>query len=151
MSQQVIQLYAGDRPDGSPVLEEVVVEPVEAGRVRVLQSPGLVLGIAAGDVIEPLRDGKLNVISRGRNLNIQLFFRSEPVALEREAKRRLGPLGGRMDGKAGKQLVFTVPVSAGFPAVEKELRELTTDFPGVQWYYGNVYDPGDGVTPLNWW
>jgi hypothetical protein len=24
-------------------------------------------------------------------------------------------------------------------------------FPDSIWYYGNVYDPEDGVTPLNWW
>jgi hypothetical protein len=23
--------------------------------------------------------------------------------------------------------------------------------PNCEWYYGNVYDLKDGVTPLNWW
>ncbi len=24
-------------------------------------------------------------------------------------------------------------------------------FVGVEWYYGNVYETHDGVTPMNWW
>jgi hypothetical protein len=25
------------------------------------------------------------------------------------------------------------------------------DYPNTIWYYGNVYDPEDGETPLEWW
>jgi hypothetical protein len=37
----------------------------------------------------------------------------------------------------------------GHPAL-RTLGEMMEQFPGSEWYYGNVYDPRDGVTPLNW-
>jgi hypothetical protein len=102
MKPITIELVAGTRTNGSTVTEEVRVAPLGEGRFRVLQSPGLVLGIAAGDAIE-LLDG------------------------------------------------LTIDVAAGFPALEARLNALVAQFPGCEWYYGNVHDPDDGVTPLNWW
>lgn len=47
--------------------------------------------------------------------------------------------------------MYTVPVSAGFVAIEGVLNGLNDRFPDYEWFYGNVYDPKDGETPLNWW
>jgi hypothetical protein len=47
--------------------------------------------------------------------------------------------------------VFTVPVSAGFGAVEAAFDGYVRRQPGAEWYFGNVYDERDGMTPLNWW
>ena len=62
----------------------------------------------------------------------------------------MAKLGGTLDGLDSKVVVYTIPVTAGFEAVEKELNEVVSIFEGAEWYYGNVYDQ-DGVTPLNWW
>ncbi len=43
-------------------------------------------------------------------------------------------------------LSFTVPVKAGFPAVEAAMREVVGD----EWYFSNVYDLATNQ-PLNWW
>jgi hypothetical protein len=48
-------------------------------------------------------------------------------------------------------LVFTVPVAAGFPAIEKRLERRVDELPGATWWYGNVYEAGDPSRPLNWW
>jgi len=48
-------------------------------------------------------------------------------------------------------MVFTVPVGAGFPKIEAIFNDLVAAHPEMEWLFGNVYDPGDGVTPLNWW
>ena len=64
--------------------------------------------------------------------------------------RRL-PLGGRLDGRADRVLVFTIPVEAGFGRVEDVFGRFAGGHPGYEWYYGNVCDPADGVTPLGWW
>jgi hypothetical protein len=40
------------------------------------------------------------------------------------------------------------------PALQRLSESFMTPkskYPGCQWIYGNVYDPADGVTPLNWW
>ena len=149
--KEVTQLFAAARTDGSPVYEEVVVERLGPGRFKLMQSPGLVLGVAAGDVIEVSEDRRATVVERGGNLCIQIYTdgagaKSEPAALE-----RLVPLGGRLDGRSEQQLVFTVPASVGLAAVEAAMTEVVRQFPKTEWSYGNVYDPADGVTPLNWW
>jgi Domain of unknown function (DUF4265) len=149
---EVICLMAGEHADGSPVMEEVLVEPLEGGRYRLLRSPGLVLGLAAGDVLEVGAGGAFEVLSRAGNLCIQVYVPREGIEeIESAARHEMESLDGRLDGKASGQLVFTVHVSAGFVPVEEALRRLTSRFHDVEWYYGNVYEPHDGVTPMNWW
>jgi hypothetical protein len=148
---ETLNLFAGRRSDSSRVDEEVLVRSLGSRRFELLKSPGLVLGLAAGDVFELNDHDEFVVVTRGRNLCVQLFFMTEPEALAQEANRRLEPMGGRLDGRAVHQLVYTVPVAAGFESIEGALRDLITKFPQVTWYFGNVYDPKDGVTPLNWW
>jgi hypothetical protein len=107
--------------------------------------------VAAGDVIQIDEGLTPRVISRGRNLCIQVYSKSAGRQVEDALVQNLRPLGGYLDGKSPRQLVFTVPVAAGFEAIEKRLTIALTPFPDVEWFYGNVYDPLDGVTPLNWW
>src|SRR5690606_39345213 len=114
---ELLKLYAGIRTDGSAVQEEVPVEGLGGGRFRILQSPGLVLGVAAGDVIELTSAGRFKVVSRGRNLCVQVFAPASSVdRLENALTGRLKVLGGRLDGRGAQLLVYTVPVSVGFPA-----------------------------------
>jgi hypothetical protein len=44
-----------------------------------------------------------------------------------------------------------VPLSEGFSKIEKVFNSTVEKCSGYGWSYGNVYDPTDGVTPLNWW
>jgi hypothetical protein len=64
-------------------------------------------------------------------------------------------IGGRLDGDAAtsrnSMLVFTFPVNIGFPAIEGVMASAKALSPRCEWFYGNVYDLNDGVTPLNWW
>jgi hypothetical protein len=146
-----IELFAGKRSDGSSVNEQVLVEPLGGTRYLLLRSPGVVLGLAAGDEFDTKGDGGFEIVRRGRNLCIQILFSPEPATLEPEAAKAFANLGGRLDGGTKGLLVYTVPVAVGFPAVEAVLSRLVSAYPGVEWYYGNVYDPKDGITPLNWW
>jgi hypothetical protein len=149
--EEVLRVVAGTSSDGTPAFEEVLVEACGAGQYRLLRSPGLVLGMAAEDTFMLNPDGSCRVISRGRNLCIQVLATARLDELEREATPRLLRLGGRLDGKTSEELVYTVPVEAGFSAIERVLREVIGKHLAAEWYYGNVYDPEDGVTPLNWW
>ena len=148
---QTVELYAGNRSDGSPVQEQVLVEPLSANQYKVLCSPGLVQGIAADDVIDVVAGDRFEVVRRGGNLCIQVYAPKDLHDIEVELTRGLSPLGGRLDGKAPKQVVFTVPAAAGFAAIERVLQACVEKFVATEWYYGNVYDTRDGVTPLNWW
>jgi Domain of unknown function (DUF4265) len=146
---QTLQLLAGSRDDGSPVYEEVRVEPIQDGRYRLMQSPGLVMGLAAGDVFVAKSGGQFDLETRGGNICVQIFC-DQADAVEPHATKELASIGGWLDGKAKKELVFTIAASVGFPEIERVLDTLKLVL-GVEWYYGNVYDPIDGVTPLNWW
>jgi hypothetical protein len=80
------------------------------------------------------------------------FFATQRISdVDRFATGRVIELRGWLDGKAAKELVYTIPVSAGFPAIEGLFSEVKAAYPDVEWYFGNVYDERDGVTPLNWW
>ena len=48
-------------------------------------------------------------------------------------------------------LVYSIHVSCGFSAIENILNEFVGRDGQSAWMYGNVYDPADGETPLNWW
>ena len=58
------------------------------------------------------------------------------AALERETPRMLG---------------YSIHVSCGFDAIEAILNHYVGQDGQSLWMYGNVYDPTDGQTPLNWW
>ena len=148
--RHTLNIFVQKRRDGSPFYEEVLVEPLGDGRYKLVQSPGLVLDTAADDIFELDDQHRLEMIERGMNLCIQVFHRTKGTELERALARRMITVGGRLDGQTASVIVYTVPVSVGFRRVEEAL-EVVAEFPDAKWYYGNVYDPEDGVTPLNWW
>jgi Domain of unknown function (DUF4265) len=148
---RTVQILAGYSTQGRPAYEEVHVELHEGDRYRLLQSPGLALGIAAGDVFTINSGGEFTVVERGHNLCIQIFSEVGLAALEQVATPAFAKVGGRLDGQASKELVYTISVEVGFPVIEATLASVKARFPFMEWYYGNVYDPADGVTPLGWW
>ena len=136
--------------------EKLLVEQIGPDRFRLVYSPGFVEGLAAGDVIELSAEDRLGyrIVERAGNLCVWFFFNRlgqnrgpEAERLREEVER----IGGWLDGGGAYLLIFTIPVSAGFPAVERVFDAAVTRIAGSEWLYGNVYDPNDGQTPLNWW
>ena len=146
-SRTTVNCLVGHKRNGDPVLEEVLVDLQDDGAVRVVASPTLALGFAAGDLLRVDDEGRTEVIERGGNLAVQVYVPHEH--LDRWSSQ-LRDLGGRVDGRAPGVSVVTVPVSAGFQAVEKLVTEIVQSVPDGEWYFGNVY-ADDGETPLNWW
>ena len=143
--------------DGKPVLENVVVERLGENHFHLVCSPGLVPGMAAGDEFE-LADHEMHgyrLLKRGGNICVQVFLPIDARTGLQTIVPLVEQLGGRLDGEAAvsrnSMLVFTFPVSAGFPAIEKLMARVKAISPDCEWFYGNVYDLKDGVTPLNWW
>ena len=143
-------MIAGKKTTGEPVFEQVLAEKLEAeDTYRVVASPGLVLGVAAGDVLRvDLPAGEFEVVSRGGNICVHFYG---PHSLGDAVAAELCSLGGRLDGRARNLTVITVPASNGFTELENILNRAVQRNPGTEWYYGNIYDAQDGVTPLNWW
>ncbi len=148
MSDLHVPLIAGESR-GRPVFEPVHVAQVHEGIYRVLFTPGLVYGIAADDEIELLGDGQFNVVRRGQNLAVRVLSEAHLTQLVSVLEKRVQLLGGRLDGQVERGLAFTIPVVAGFQAVEALFNLFISEHPGSIWEYGNVYDAQD--QPLGWW
>jgi hypothetical protein len=129
----------------------VEVEQREDGAYLVLCSPGYVEGVAAGDVIRVTDStlGAFEVVERGGNLAVKFAAVTPIAAVVPIISAGLEPLGGRLDGHIEKAAVWTIPVVAGFHAIEQVMSAASARTPGSEWWYGNVYD-GQG-RPLRWW
>ena len=147
---QTVVLLVGHGKNG-PAYEEVHVEPRGVDRYVLLQSPGLALGIAAGDIFSVASDKTFRVLERAGNVCIQIFGPPRVQDIEHDVTRMLSDIEGRLDGMSDEELVYTVPLTSGFNSIETVLERVVRLHPSLEWYYGNVYDPDDGVTPLNWW
>ena len=152
-SRETLALICGRKASGEAVREELLVDRLGSSRFRLVASPGLVLNLAAGDVFDlepPGPDGpeRFAVLERGGNLCIHLYT-------SRDVKALLGQIesiGGWHDGGVpSKLVVLTIPAKAGFAQIDAVLNRWVEANEPAEWYYGNVYDPKDGVTPLNWW
>jgi Domain of unknown function (DUF4265) len=143
-----IRLLADLNQTGEPVHEELPARPLRTGAWQLLSTPGLVLGVAADDVVQIGDDGRFEVLERGGNVAVQLYTEQPQPELEKlldEVEEK----GGWLDGyDAGRLAVLTFPVSTGFEAIEGIVGGYARRH-GEEWYYGNVYDDQD--QPLNWW
>jgi Domain of unknown function (DUF4265) len=150
--QPTVQLLVADARSGEPFFEEVPVEILGDGRYRLLASPGLLDGLAAGDVFVRHDDGAYEVAEHAGNLCVQVWFPgNDPGArLEAELVPAVITLGGWLDGRTPGVATFTIPVAVGFQAVEALFDGWVADLEGVGWSYANVYGP-DGDTQLGWW
>ena len=157
---QVISLFAGTRADGEAVAEQVRVVGVvdesgsteKPGHYRLIQSPAFVQGLASGDEIRyDQKDNSFELIKHSGNLCIRVFARNQMQKLEENVRSKLEKLGGELDFSNDRMLVFSIHVSCGFNEIEKILNKEVESTPDAAWFYGNVYDPKDGTTPLNWW
>lgn len=148
----VVHLYAGTNDLGTRVLDEVEVDVLGDNRFRIARSPGLVLGLARGDVIRIEADFRFEIIRRGGNVAVQVHAPPElESGVRGELAERLAAIGGSLDEYLEHRIaVFSVPLSDGFERIEAIAGEFVRIHPECDWYYGNVYDT-DNVTPLRWW
>ncbi len=112
-------------------------------------------GVAAGDTVEvsDARTCAFNVVERAGNLAVQVYLAPGlGRAVESDLAPAISRIGGALDDLVDNALaVFTIPVSSGFEQIESILNGFVDRHPDAKWYYGNVYDQRDGVTPLGWW
>jgi hypothetical protein len=157
-NEPTIDLIAGRHPNGELVIEKLLVNPqAEVRSFQLLRSPVFVRGIARADVIQQLEKpaGAFKVLRHSGNLCLRIFSKesfetSRLAALEQALTSELEKLGGDLDVKETKVLVYSIHVSCGFSAIEKILSDQLSNYQDVAWFYGNVYDPESGE-PLNWW
>jgi len=151
-----VRLLVEDGPSTRPVYEDVPARATPDGTWILDVSPGLALGTAAGDVVEVGSDGAFRVVIRGGNIAVHVSTPASGNQQRDALTETIGTLGGWLDARgwtrdgANSLSVYTIPVAAGFPAIEQALTAFADETPGGHWYYANVYG-ADDKTPLNWW
>lgn len=125
----------------------------------ITRSPLYATEVASGDIIRVTDAdmGSFEMIRRGGNVCVQ-FYLGESEADDTKATSSLAeeigilvkPLNGRVDATTAGLISLTIPVSAGFQAIEGVLEIAVEKSLGAQWQYANVYDPVSGE-PLGWW
>lgn len=109
-------------------------------------------GLAVGDVFRVDQETRRPIVEeRSGNLTVWLYP-GEATEAARGLATDAEVLGGRLEGAAlaDRVFIFTLPVDATFPAIERIFNQFVDDHPGSEWLFGNVY-ADDGVTPLGWW
>jgi hypothetical protein len=150
-----LPLIAGYTPQGEAMVEQVPAVLIEDSRdqYRVQKSPAFVRGLAADDKIRYPVDDKAGweLVEHSGNLSVRVFSKHNTDELDTSLTPEIELIDGKLDLKTPRALVYSIHVSIGFQKIEEVLNKTLTRFPESVWYYGNVYDPEDGVTPLNWW
>jgi hypothetical protein len=146
---QHILLRVGKYSDGKPAFELVHAVPCGGSNYVVEFTPRLAYGIAAGDAIDLGADGRYSVTSRAGNVAVRVYSREPSVSCENDLTFEVEKLGGRLDGSANAGLAYTIPVEAGFAAIEKTFETFVSSHPDCVWEYGNVY--AEDGSALDWW
>ncbi len=134
-----VLLRIGER-NGKPDFEPVHVDQIEGGRYRVLFSPGLAYGVAAGDEIEVDPDGRFEVVVRGGNLAVRFLCASGTTGIEQKLTEQVVSIGGRLDGHVRNGLAYTVPAKVGRDLIGELFGAAKRETPEALWEYGNVYE-----------
>ena len=150
-----LPFLAGINSSGEPVFESLEVEllPETPQHARLIMSPLLTRNLAAGDTIKLINPdtAEYELVARSGNLSIRVLGVDDLSELEQALSSAIEKLGGSLDRQTERALVYSIHVSIGFQTVEKLLDDACQGYPETVWYYGNVYDPEDGTTPLEWW
>jgi hypothetical protein len=151
-NQPTVRLLATIKESGQPVFEEVPVEVLGPNRYRLLASPGILDGLAAGDTFTVDPESHLyRVKEQGGNLCAQVWYPGLDLAgrVDAELMPAVTAMGGRLDGREQELSSFTIPLAAGIAAIEELFNDWVDSADGATWSFGNAYEE-DGVTPLPW-
>lgn len=151
----LIPVVAGYNAEGDTVLEQISVQPIAGtgGEFRLLKSPAFARGLASGDRIRYPVDttNGFELVRHSGNLCLRVLCKEKLDELEQVLTPEMEMLDGTLDHQSPGILVYSIHVSIGFSQIEALMDRIIGQFTSAVWYYGNVYDPGDGITPLNWW
>lgn len=147
---QVIEMFAGKDSNDQPIVERLQVKANEKNQFQLIKSPAFIKGLASGDVLQlNEKTGQYDIFRRSGNLCVRVFSKDDIEPLAGNLTPELEKLGAELDIESPRMLVYSIHVSCGFTTIEQILARHVRG--NSTWIYGNVYDPRDGTTPLNWW
>ena len=130
------------------VMAQVAVRRLADGKVELLHSPGFIKGVARGDTLKLSKDG-FEVAERAGLVAIQIYLRDNVEQIEPKLSAEIKTMDGCRDICNERMLTYSIPVEAGFAAIEGVMKEFAEQRSDLQWVYGNVYD--EKGEPMNWW
>ncbi|AVS66199.1 hypothetical protein C8245_11410 [Paracidovorax avenae] len=133
---EIIRVFAGKNQHGN-VYEELPAKKISDNIYVLLASPGLLLGLAKGDLIH-LHENHYEILEHGGNFCIQMYVPSLDSETIKQINNLLKPISGTLDGHGDGALAFSVPVSSGFSATNKVFDNMRTLL-GSEYYYSNIY------------
>jgi hypothetical protein len=156
MHEHVAVAVEGEEAHG---VEHVPARNLRNGRWLLVHSPTYALQLAAGDTVKITDEeaGTFEIVARGGNVAVHFYLAEDEAdsvdateAIANKIRPNIEALGGVKDGQTAGLVVYTIPISVGFAAIEKVFEDAVVQFPGAQWQYTNVYDPKTGE-PVRWW
>ena len=154
-TQTELPFLAGIDEEGEPIFESLSVTVVDEKQalVSLLRSPLFARNLASGDRVKVLNSAtaEYQLEERSGNLSIRVFCKEDINPLAESLTPALEKIDGTLDLQHERALVYSIHYSIGFPEIEDTLNDALEDYPYAVWYYGNVYDPEDGATPIGWW
>lgn len=151
----LIAVIDADPPGG----EHVPARKLSNDEWEITRSPLYATEVASGDIIRTTNTavGSFDIVRRGGNVCVQLYLGENEAddakatsVFAEEIGILVKPLKGWVDATTAGLISLTIPVSAGFQAIEGVLEIAVEKSLGAQWQYANVYDPVSGE-PLGWW
>jgi len=77
-----IELFAGTRPDGQPIVEELPAAETAQGDLRLVRSPAFAKGLASGDKIRLRPETQeVELLERSGNLSVRVYTKGDMAAL----------------------------------------------------------------------
>ena len=148
----IIEVLAGYRPDGQPVIERLeAYDTKTVDQYRLINSAAFAPGLAKDDLVVLEGDkGAYTVIEHSGNLSMRVLSKVEGSDWQEPIKAALEKIGASIDRETPRMMIASIHVSVGFKLIEQALEKLTTTGGDIIWQYGNVYNPETGE-PLNWW
>jgi hypothetical protein len=133
---------------GRGVTEEVPVEQLGDGLVRLLATPCFVEGVGAADVVRLDDAGGFDLDARCGNVALRFELEGTLADVPQQLATLFDPVGGWVDGWAEGAscalVVCTVPVQAGFPAIEEAAGRALVETGAIRWTYGTARGRGGG-------
>ncbi len=142
---KTLQLQAPSVSGDLPNFESISAEELGPNHYQLLSSPASIPGLAEGDefALDRHSAAGFKVLKREGNVVVWFFlpgeeFHADAAVAELEAD--LEDLGGRLDEAADSslELVATIPLSAGFPAIEAAFDRALEMIPDSAAQYGCV-------------
>src|SRR5260370_17134408 len=90
------------------------------------------------------------ILKRSGNLCVWMIFASGKELFGAAAlrlKERVEQIGGKLDGGTKRTLIFTIPLRAGWPTIERAFNDAVATPAGSTSFFPHFSDPKSGEPP----